>query len=174
MNTINYKYYRTAPFIMAGINTRIVRRSAALMPELYGPAFSYQESMLTGRGVRGAIKATAVAGIMAASMGALSIGPLRRLIAPRLPQPGEGPTPEQQKSGSWEMRFLSDTLEVRVGGDLDPGYGSTSKMLAESAVCLALDPIEAEGGFHTPASAMGDSLIDRLQRNAGVNFEVLP
>jgi short subunit dehydrogenase-like uncharacterized protein len=68
------------------------------------------------------------------------------------------------------MRFLAGSLQARVTGDLDPGYGSTSKMLAESAACLALDPVEAQGGFHTPASAMGNLLIDRLQRNAGVTF----
>ncbi len=160
----------TAPFIMAGINTRVVRRSAALLPDVYGEGFRYQESMLTGRGVGGAVKAYVSAGILAASLGALSIGPIRRLIAPRLPQPGEGPTPQQQENGSWEMRFLADPVLVRVTGDRDPGYGSTSKMLAESAVCLALDPIEAQGGFHTPASAMGPLLIDRLQRNAGLTF----
>ncbi|MBD3868267.1 MAG: saccharopine dehydrogenase NADP-binding domain-containing protein [Acidobacteria bacterium] len=163
----------TAPFIMAGINTRIVRRSAALMPDLYGPDFSYQESMLTGRGVGGALKATAVSGVMAAALGALSIGPIRRLIAPRLPQPGEGPTPEEQKNGNWEMRFLGGSSGARVTGDMDPGYGSTSKMLAESAVCLALDQLTVGGGFHTPASAMGNILIERLQKNAGVTFEVI-
>ena len=164
----------TAPFIMAGINTRVVRRSAALLPELYGEGFSYREAMLAGRGVGGAVKAAAVAGIMAASLGALAVGPIRHLIAPRLPQPGEGPTPEEQENGSWEMRFLAEPLQVRVRGDRDPGYGSTSKMLAESAVCLALDHLEVKGGFHTPASAMGDLLIDRLQRNAGITFEVMP
>jgi short subunit dehydrogenase-like uncharacterized protein len=160
----------TAPFIMAGINTRIVRRSAALLPDLYGPDFSYEETMLTGRGAGGALRAAAVSGVTAAALGVLSIGPIRRLIAPRLPQPGEGPTPQEQINGNWEMRFLAGSLQARVTGNLDPGYGSTSKMLAESAVCLALDPIKAQGGFHTPASAMGDLLIDRLQLNAGVTF----
>jgi short subunit dehydrogenase-like uncharacterized protein len=171
----------TAPFVMAGVNTRVVRRSAALLPEVYGPEFRYEESMLTGRGPAGAAKASAMAVATAAAMGALGIGPLRRLVAPWLPQPGDGPTPQQQAKGYWDMRFFAEPpavpgaapLRARLRGDRDPGYGSTSKMLAEAAVCLALDPLEAGGGFHTPASAMGDALIERLQKRAGVRFEVV-
>jgi short subunit dehydrogenase-like uncharacterized protein len=147
----------TAPFVMAGVNTRVVRRSAALLPEAYGPEFRYEESMLTGRGPAGAAKASAMTAGMAAAMGAMAIGPVRRLVAPWLPQPGDGPTREQQEKGYWDMRFFAEP----------------SKMLAESAVCLALDPLEAAGGFHTPASAMGDALIERLQKHAGVTFEVV-
>jgi short subunit dehydrogenase-like uncharacterized protein len=171
----------TAPFVMAGVNTRVVRRSAALLPEAYGPEFRYEESMLTGRGPAGAAKASAMTAGMAAAMGAMAIGPVRRLVAPWLPQPGDGPTREQQEKGYWDMRFFAEPPDVpgaapvraRLRGDRDPGYGSTSKMLAESAVCLALDPLEAAGGFHTPASAMGDALIERLQKHAGVTFEVV-
>jgi short subunit dehydrogenase-like uncharacterized protein len=171
----------TAPFVMAGVNTRVVRRSAALLPEAYGPGFRYEESMLTGRGPAGAAKASAMAAATAAAMGALAIGPLRRLLAPWLPQPGDGPTPQQQAKGYWDMRFFAEPpdvsgatpLRARLRGDRDPGYGSTSKMLAEAAVCLARDPLEAGGGFHTPASAMGDALIERLQKRAGVTFEVV-
>jgi short subunit dehydrogenase-like uncharacterized protein len=171
----------TAPFVMAGVNTRVVRRSAALLPDAYGSDFRYEESLLTGGGPAGAAKASAVAAGLAAALGAMAIGPLRRLVAPRLPQPGDGPTPEQQEKGYWDMRFFAEPpdvpgaapVRVRLRGDRDPGYGSTSKMLAESAVCLALDPLEAGGGFHTPASAMGDALIERLQKRAGVTFEVL-
>jgi short subunit dehydrogenase-like uncharacterized protein len=118
---------------------------------------------------------------MAAFMGSMAIGPVRRWIGRRLPRPGEGPSPEQQETGFWEFRFLAEPpvapgavpLRLRMKGDRDPGYGSTSKMLAESAVCLAMDSLEAEGGFHTPTSAMGEALIDRLQARAGVSFELL-
>lgn len=170
----------TAPFVMAAVNTRVVRRSAALLPDLYGPGFRYEESTLTGKGFAGAARATAVAAGMAATIGGMAFGPVRRMLASRLPRPGEGPTPEQQENGFWSMRLHAAPpdvpgavpLRARLDGDRDPGYGSTAKMIAESAVCLALDPLDSKGGFHTPASAMGDSLIDRLQERAGVTFEV--
>jgi short subunit dehydrogenase-like uncharacterized protein len=171
----------TAPFVMAGINTRVVRRSNALLGDAYGPGFRYDEAILTGAGPLGALKAAAVSAGMALGLGALALGPVRRLVAPWLPSPGEGPSPEQRQKGYWDLRFHAappegapaDPLRARLRGDRDPGYGSTAKMLGESAVCLALDPLEASGGFHTPASAMGQALIDRLQKNAGVTFEVL-
>ena len=156
---------------MASVNTRVVRRSAALLPDLYGPEFRYDEATLTGRGARGAVRATIVAAGLTAAMTGLALAPVRRVVAPRLPQPGEGPTPEEQERGSWELRFLARPpgdgpqtrpQRFRLRGDRDPGYGSTSKMLAESAVCLARDPLESDGGFHTPASAMGARLIERL------------
>jgi len=170
----------TAPFVMAGINTRVVRRSRALLGDLYGSEFRYDESMLTGEGAAGAVKAGSVAFGMGAGMGAMAIGPIRRLVSRRLPAPGEGPTPEQQERGHWDLRFWAappagsreGALRARLRGDRDPGYGSTSKMLGESAVCLALDSLEDSAGFLTPASAMGDALIDRLQKSAGVSFEI--
>jgi short subunit dehydrogenase-like uncharacterized protein len=172
----------TAPFLMAGVNTRVVRRSAALLSTVYGPGFRYEESMLTGRHLTGWMRALGVAAGMTVVMGAMIIGPVRRLVTRWLPQPGDGPTPEEQKNGYWNFRFFARPpkvpgarpLRARLKGDRDPGYGSTSKMLAESAVCLALDPMEAGGGFHTPASAMGEALIDRLQKHAGVTFELMP
>jgi short subunit dehydrogenase-like uncharacterized protein len=170
----------TAPFVMAGINTRVVRRTRALLGDLYGSEFRYEESMLTGEGAAGAIKAGSVAFGMGVGMGAMAIGPIRRLVSPRLPSPGEGPTPKQQERGYWDLRFWaappvgSDAgpLRARLQGDRDPGYGSTSKMLGESAVCLALDSLDGAGGFLTPAAALGDALIERLQKNAGVSFAV--
>jgi short subunit dehydrogenase-like uncharacterized protein len=169
-----------APFMMAAINTRVVRRSNALLADAYGADFRYDEALLMGSGPLGAAKASAVAAGMGLGMAALAVGPIRRLVAPRLPAPGEGPSPEQREKGYWDLRFWAappagsgaEPLRARLRGDRDPGYGSTSKMLGESAVCLALDPLEVGGGFHTPASAMGELLIDRLQKHAGVTFEV--
>ena len=166
-------------FVMAGINTRIVRRSAGLLPDHYGEGFTYDERMLVGEGPGAALKATGVAVGMGAGMGAMSIGPLRRRIAPRLPAPGEGPSKEEQENGYWTCasgrgarRTGGDPLRARLLGDRDPGYGSTSKMLAESALCLAEDALDSAPGFLTPAAAMGDALVERLLTHAGVTFEV--
>ena len=92
-------------------------------------------------------------------------------------QPGEGLTKEQRETGFYDLLFVGHTadgktLRVSVTGDMDPGYGSTSKMIAESAVCLLKNPEAASGGIWTPAPAMGNLLIDRLKRNAGLTFEV--
>ena len=112
-------------------------------------------------------------------MAALSVGPLRRAAASRMPAPGEGPSKQAREGGYWDVRLLaghpsdpSSNLRARLRGDRDPGYGSTAKMLAESAVCLARDPLASRGGIHTPASAMGDALLARLQKNAGVTVEI--
>ena len=169
----------TAPFVMAAVNTRVVRRSAALLH--YGDDFSYEETMLTGPGLRGAMRAASVAMGMGVGMGVMALSPLRRLAGNWLPAPGEGPSRKQQAEGYWDLRFWAaapggsseSPIRVKATGDRDPGYGSTSKMLAESAVCLAKDELAAGGGFHTPASAMGDALVDRLQKSAGVSFELL-
>lgn len=134
-----------------------------------------------GNGVLGAVKAYAVTFGIAASAAAIAVGPIRRAIAPRLPQPGEGPTAAAREAGHWEFRFVGmpppktagAPIRVRVRGDRDPGYGSTSRMLAECAMSLARDQLNATGGFHTPSSAMGDALLARLQRNAGLTFEML-
>ena len=66
-----------------------------------------------------------------------------------------------------------DSAKVRVSGDRDPGYGATSRMLGEAAVCLARDSLECGGGLWTPATAMGSYLIQRLEKSAGMTFEVL-
>ncbi|MGH0030743.1 MAG: saccharopine dehydrogenase family protein [Myxococcota bacterium] len=170
----------TAPFVMAGINTRVVRRSNALLGDAYGRDFRYDEFTLTGAGPAGGAKAAALSAGTLLAMGSMALGPIRRLVAPRLPAPGEGPSREEQEKGFWEMLFYASSprgddapgLRARLAGDRDPGYGSTSKMLGEAAVALALDAPDAVG-FHTPASALGDGLIDRLQKSAGVAFEVL-
>jgi short subunit dehydrogenase-like uncharacterized protein len=101
----------------------------------------------------------------------------RGLLAKVLPAPGEGPGLDAREKGYFEIEFLgrhptnsAQNLRLRVRGDRDPGYGSTAKMLAESAVCLALDDLSSSGGVLTPAVAMGDPLLERLQNNAGVTF----
>ena len=96
-----------------------------------------------------------------------------------VPQPGDGPTPEKQQAGFWDLRFhgataSGDELLVKVTGDRDPGYGSTAKMLGEAATTLLNhDNVDVGGGFWTPATALGDDYIDALQARAGVTFEVL-
>ena len=167
----------TAPFAMGAINTRVVRRSNALMNYAYGHEFRYDEAVLTGEGPTGFAKAAALAAGTAMVMGALAIAPIRNLVLPLLPKPGEGPSRETQQNGYFEITLLGlnpedpeGNVRATVKGDRDPGYGSTAKMLAESAVCLAMDELDVGGGFWTPASAMGMPLIERLGSNAGVTF----
>jgi short subunit dehydrogenase-like uncharacterized protein len=169
----------TAPFIMSAINTRIVFRSNALAGQAYGREFRYDEAVITGRGLRGQATAVAVSAGLGGFMLAGSLGPSRRLLERFvLPKPGEGPTPEQQRKGGYDLRFVGHgpggkTVRTRVIGDRDPGYGSTAKILGEAAACLALDVSRQSvpGGFWTPATALGDPLIERLQAHAGVRFE---
>jgi short subunit dehydrogenase-like uncharacterized protein len=169
----------TAPFVMSAIDTKVVRRTNALLGYAYGRDFRYDEAMLMGPGPAGFAKATALTISMGAGMAAMSVGPLRRLIAQRLPAPGEGPSKAEREAGYFDVRLFAHhpidktrNLRARVTGDRDPGYGSTSKMLAESAVCLALDPLESRPGMLTPASAMGTALLQRLEKNAGLTFSI--
>jgi len=170
----------TAPFLMSAINTRIVRRSNALMGFLYGEDFAYSETMATGKGVGGSVAAASIAsGFATFGLVALT-GAGRKILGWMLPSQGEGPKVDPENPGFYIIEFHGETEDgekfaTRLKGDSDPGYGSTSKMLAESAVCLALDDnqIDVEGGFWTPASAMGAPLLKRLQENAGLDFTVL-
>lgn len=166
----------TAPFVMAAINTRVVRRSNALLDYAYGKDFRYDEAMLMGTGPLGFAKASATSAGSLAMMGAMAVGPIRRVVGGRLPQPGEGPAREKREAGYFDLQLrgvsaAGPVLKGRVTGDRDPGYGSTSKMLAESAVCLAQDDLGVGGGIWTPASAMGEALLARLP-TAGVNFQL--
>ncbi len=163
------------PFIMAGINTRVVHRSNALAGYPWGKDFLYDESMMMkGRG--GATMMTLGLG---AFMGLIAVKPTRWVLQKLvLPEPGQGPSPAQQQAGFFDMRFFGTTadgktIRTKVTGDRDPGYGSTGKMLGEAAVCLAKDIGETTGGFPTPATVMGNRLIDRLKSNAGLTFEVV-
>ncbi len=169
----------TAPFVMGGINTKVVRRTNALLDHAYGRDFRYSEAMLTGTGPIGLAKATAVAATSKVAMDSMQFTPIRKLVAPRLPSPGEGPSRETREAGYFDIRFLarhpsdeSKNLRGKVTGDRDPGYGSTSKMLAESAVCLAQDDLTSAAGILTPAAAMGEAYLLRLQKNAGLDFSI--
>lgn len=170
-----------APFIMAGINTKVVHRSNALSHYAYGKDFVYDETMLTKKGFAGGAMAVGAAVGMAGFVAAVSLPPTRHLLERFvLPKAGEGPTPQQQASGFYDIRLLGSTkngqtLQAKVTGDRDPGYGSTAKILGEAAVCLALDVDKnaLDGGFWTPATAMGHKLIERLDKYAGLGFSIL-
>ncbi|MCI4670241.1 MAG: saccharopine dehydrogenase NADP-binding domain-containing protein [Bacteroidia bacterium] len=164
------------PFIMASINTRIVRRSHALIDFAYGEDFEYSEANMAGEGDEGKAKAMKEAGIMAAIM-ARPGTPQQEAMAKRMPKPGEGPSKEQREAGYYDWRFFithdDGTKSVaKVTGDRDPGYGSTSKMLAECGVCLAKDQTPDTAGVLTPSTAMGDLLLGRLIANAGLTFSI--
>lgn len=169
----------TAPFVMAGVNTKVVRRSHALAGFPYGREFRYREVMLTGSGASGWLKgATVTAGLGAFVLG-MSLGPTRKALQSFvLPKPGEGPDPELQQAGFFNLMQIGHlpdgtVMKTRITGDQDPGYGSTSKMLSECAVCLAQDELDAGGGVLTPAAAMAQPLLERLRNNAGLSFEVV-
>lgn len=169
-----------APFIMAGINTKVVHRSNALSNYAYGTDFVYDETMLTKKGIAGGAMAISAAVGMAGFVAAVSLPPTRHLLERFvLPKAGEGPTPQQQERGFYDIRLLGSTangqrLQAKVTGDRDPGYGSTAKILGEAAVCLALDVDKnaLDGGFWTPATAMGEKLIERLTQHAGLGFSM--
>ncbi len=165
-----------APFVMAATNTRVVFRTHSLLGHPWGDDFTYGEAMMMGDGMAGRAKAMSLSGAMGGFMGAAALGPMRKVIGRFLPEPGEGPTPEAQAAGFYDIRFHGTTASgheifTKVTGDRDPGYGSTSKILGESALSL-LDS-DVEGGFWTPATALGDDLIERLVEHAGLTFEVL-
>lgn len=168
-----------APFVMARVNTRVVHRSNALQGYAYGEGFQYSEVLRTGEGPEGAIRALTMTlglGALAASLSSDLLRPLVQQYV--LPKPGEGPSPEAVESGFFEARIYGEVqgrvLKVKVRGERDPGYGATATMLAESALCLALDGdrLQSPGGVLTPAVAMGDVLIERL-RAAGMTFEMM-
>ena len=168
----------TAPFVMAAVNTKVVRRSHALQGYPYGRDFRYQEAVMTGGGPAGWAKAAALtAGIGGLVLGASFSGTRKLLQKFVLPEPGEGPDAELQESGFFKLVQIGELpdgrlLRTQITGDQDPGYGSTSKMLSECAVCLARDGLDIGGGLWTPASSMARSLLARLQRNAGLTFEL--
>jgi short subunit dehydrogenase-like uncharacterized protein len=170
-----------APFVMAAINTRIVHRSNALADPGYGKAFQYDEALLTGSGLKGRMAALGIAGGMGGFMAAAVIPPTRWALEKFiLPKAGEGPSEEAQLRGGYDLRFFGETangdsLQVRVTGDRDPGYGSTAKMLGQAAACLAQDIAKTDkpGGFWTPATIFEDRLIERLRAHSGLTFEVV-
>jgi short subunit dehydrogenase-like uncharacterized protein len=154
------------PFVMAAINTRNVHRSNALLSHAYGRDFVYDEMVVTGPGAQGEKIAQALASD-------------RSLMREDGPKPGEGPTKAEREAGHYDLLFIAEgangaTLQSVVTGDMDPGYGSTSKMIAEAAVCLLKDRPDTPGGIWTSAPALGVELIRRLQANAGLTFKVEP
>ena len=164
------------PFIMAGINTKIVRRSHALTNFQYGKDFRYEEAMMSGKGISGLLKAI-LAVFPLAMIGLNPNSFLKKIVNSYMPKPGEGPGLEKRKNGFYNLRFYVTIDERRkafakVVGDNDPGYGSTSKMLAESALCLAFDKLPENYGVVTPSIAMGKQLLERLRNNAGLNFQI--
>ena len=165
------------PFIMAGINTKIVRRSNALSNFQYGKEFTYEEATIAGKGISGFWKA--ILALFPLAM--IGINPnsfLKKIVNSFMPKPGEGPGIEKRKNGFYNLRFyitIDDKKKAfaKVIGDSDPGYSSTSKMLAESALCLAFDELPENYGVVTPSFSMGDKLLNRLNENAGLKFEFI-
>ena len=155
----------TAPFMMAAINTRNVHRSNMLMGFPYGKDFIYDEMVLTGPGEKGEANAKKVMAVNSGKTG------------PKAPKPGEGPSKEERENGLYDLLYVAiapDGRQVRasVKGDRDPGYGSTSKIISECAICLLRDTPDVKPGIWTPGAAMGDRLIKRLTDHAGLTFAV--
>jgi short subunit dehydrogenase-like uncharacterized protein len=153
------------PFFMANINTRNVHRSNMLMGFPYGRDFIYDEMQIAGPGEEGEAEAKR---IVAAN---------NRMAASAGPKPGEGPSKEERENGLYDLLCVAiapDGRQVRaaVKGDRDPGYGSTSKMISECAICLLRDTPDVPAGFWTPGAAMQHKLIKRLVDHAGLTFAV--
>lgn len=168
----------TAPFVMAAVNTKVVRRSHALAGYPYGRDFQYQEAIMTGDGPTGYMKGMMAAGAIGGLMTAGAFSPTRKVMGFFVPKPGDGPDEALRESGFFNLMQIGvlpdgTVLKTRITGDQDPGYGSTSKMLSECAVCLARDELTVDGGVLTPAYAMDGKLLDRLQQKAGLTFELL-
>lgn len=167
------------PFIMATVNTRVVHRTNALSG-LYGPDFQYDEAVLMGGGLQGAARSAlftaGLGGFATAASFSLTRWALDTFV---MPAPGQGPSPEEQLNGLFDMRFHGRTREgyeaiIKVTGDRDPGYGSTAKMLGQAALFLAkLPKSKLTGGFWTPATAFGLDIVPALVKDAGLTFEVI-
>ncbi|ERL55669.1 saccharopine dehydrogenase family protein [Psychrobacter aquaticus] len=170
-----------APFVMASINTRIVHRTNQLLGYEYGRDFKYDEAMWMKDGVKGQLSSYAMSAGLFGFATAMMIKPSRELLSKHvLPKSGSGPSKEEQENGYFDIRLFGqtakkETINTKVIGDKDPGYGSTSRMLAQAALCLAQDVSKKDvgGGFWTPASAMGDKLLTRLESHAGISFKVV-
>ena len=167
-----------APFVMGSVNTRVVRRSNALLDHAYGRQLRYRELMLTGGGPIGAAKAAGVSGGIAGVFAGLATPGARQLLDRVLPSPGEGPDEKARERGFFNIDIHTTTsdgtrlrCEIRAPGD--PGYKATAVMLGESALCLALDDLPDAAGVLTPATAMGRALADRLIA-AGHSYAVVP
>ena len=170
-----------APFVMASINTRIVHRSNQLLNYEYSRDFKYDEAMWMPDGVTGKLLSYGMSAGLFGFASTMMFKPSREFLSKHvLPKSGDGPSKSEQENGYFDIRFFGktatgNTITTKVVGDKDPGYGSTSRMLAQSALCLAQDISidEVAGGFWTPAAAMGERLIARLEAHAGLHFEVV-
>ena len=170
----------TGPFMMAPINTKNVHRTNALRGHPWGRDFQYDERVMTGDGPLGQRRARLLAGAAKAQAVLMGWGPVRALIGRfALPQPGQGPGPRARERGHYELLFIGETadgrvLRARVRGEGDPGYGSTSRLITECALCLLQDVHRGmtPGGVWTPGAAMGLALVRRLQRHAGLHFSI--
>ena len=152
-----------APFIMATINTKNVHRTNFLRGHPYGEDFRYDEMMLTSPGDAGKAAANAVVEMLKNPFGA------------KPPKPGEGPSADERENGFYDVLFVGEwedgkRLHYAVKGKYDPGYGSTSRMLAETG--MGLLESDAEGGVGTPGSFLGEALVTRLQERAELTFAV--
>jgi short subunit dehydrogenase-like uncharacterized protein len=169
------------PFVMASVNARVVRRSAWVLGEPWGAEFSYDEVSRFGAGAAGWLRAAGTSAGLGGAVVAGSIGPLRELARRTvLPKPGDGPTREQREAGRFRMQLSGrdsggqERLRLEVRGTLDPGYGATAVMLAESGLALACDraSLPERGGVLTPASGIGLRLRERLDATGIVTFSV--
>jgi short subunit dehydrogenase-like uncharacterized protein len=168
-----------APFVMAAINGRVVRRSNAVAGYPYGRDFRYSERMSVQAGLKGLAVASAVAAGTAGLAAAVRSRSLRRLVQRRLPRPGAGPTAQERADGYFVLRMLGEAagdgppllVRGRVEDRRDPGYGMTAVTMGEAALCLASDDLDSAGGVLTPAAAMGMRLVARL-RDAGMRWDV--
>ncbi len=168
----------TAPFLMAAINTRVVRRTNALLGHPYGKGFRYEEVMGTGGGPAGFARAVGVTLGFGAAVGLALTRPTRALLAKALPAPGQGPDRATREAGFFEIDVLGWTegaerpsAVCHIRGSSDPGYGETAKMLSESALLLVATRGSKPGGVLTPAVAFGATLAERL-RAAGMRWDV--
>ncbi len=166
------------PFIMAGINTRVVRRSNALQGWTYGRQFRYREVTDFGAGVAGAVGASAMAAGLGTIEALAGFGPARAILNRLVPKPGEGPDEKARNAGFFKIEVRTRTssgarYRANVEAQGDPGYAATSVILGEASLCLALDRerLPQRGGVLTPATAMGLTLVDRL-RAAGQTIAV--
>jgi short subunit dehydrogenase-like uncharacterized protein len=171
------------PFVMASVNTRVVRRSNALLGHRWGKDLLYSEAMRVKKGVKGAVGSTALAGGFMAFGASMALKPTRKLLKKFvLPEPGEGPSRDKIENGYFAVTLVGKardkTITGKVYGERDPGYGATALMLGESALCLArmreeldANPHTLKGGVLTPASAMGTVLLEQL-KEAGMTFEI--
>jgi short subunit dehydrogenase-like uncharacterized protein len=167
------------PFVMGPINTRVVRRSAALLG--YGKAFSYQEYMRFGKGPAAAVAAAGVSAATLTGQGMVSLSPMRKLItgmASLGPAPGAGPSVAAMDGGSFRCELIGRSatghvVRAKVADQGDPGNRATTKFVCESALALALQErdLPKAAGVITPSVCFGDVLVQRL-RAAGMTLEV--